>query len=137
MAAASVPGDMLRVMRVVASVIALGLGLGLGLELAACGPVAYISDVTRNASDAVEAARAAQADKYSPYYWTRATEYLHSAREQAARADFQGANHFGRLAGEAAEKALAEANTKSHELPVTAPRPKSPTGIAPAKDSSE
>ena len=56
--------------------------------LAACGPIRYVGDVTRRASDAVDAARAAQAEKYAPYWWTRATQYLHKAREVAAHADF-------------------------------------------------
>jgi len=136
MAAACAPGDMLRAMRGVASVIAAGAFAAVAAFVTSgCGPVVYISEVTRNASDAVEAARAAKADKYSPYYWTRATEYLHSARAQAAHADFQGANHFGRLAAEAAEKAVAEANAHAHDLPATAPKPASGTGVAPAKDT--
>ena len=64
--------------------------------LAACGPVAYVSQTTMQAASAVEEARAAGADRYSPYWWTRATQYLHMSREVAAHADFQGANRFGR-----------------------------------------
>lgn len=77
--------------------------------LGACGPIAYVNEVTRRASTSVDAARAAQADKYAPYYWTRANQYLHQARVAAARADFQGANRFGRLATEAGDKAAEEA----------------------------
>lgn len=77
--------------------------------LSACGPIAYVNEVTRRASTSVETAKAAQADKYAPYYWTRATQYLHQARVAAARADFQGANRFGRLASEAGDKAAEEA----------------------------
>ena len=96
-----------------------------------CGPVAYVNQVTRNADSAVEEARAAQADKYSPYWWTRATQYLHMAREVAGHADFQGANHFGTLAQQAAEKALAEAKLK----PDVRPSPAQERDIAPAKDA--
>src|ERR1700754_4539983 len=67
------------------------------LATAACGPIRYLGDVTRGASTAVDQARDAHADRYSPYHWTRAVQYLHAAREDAARADWQGANHFGRL----------------------------------------
>jgi len=74
-----------------------------------CGPVAYVHQVTMSADDAMEQARAAHADKYSPYWWTRAVEYLHMARVVAAHADYQGANKFGRLATEAALKARDEA----------------------------
>ena len=75
------------------------------VALTACGPTEYIRGVTSTASDRVEKARAAEADKYAPYYWTRAKEYLYKARERAAYADFQGANRFGRLASEAADLA--------------------------------
>ncbi len=75
----------------------------------ACGPIAYVNEVTRRASTSVDSARAAQADKYAPYYWTRANQYLHQARVAAARADFQGANRFGKLASEAGDKAVEEA----------------------------
>jgi hypothetical protein len=85
------------------------LVVGLAVAFAACGPIAYVHQVTFDADSAVEAARAAHADKYSPYWWTRAVQYLHMAREVAGHADYQGANHFGRLAEEAAIKAKAEA----------------------------
>jgi len=75
----------------------------------ACGPIAYVNEVTRRASTSVDAARAAQADKYAPYYWTRANQYLHQARVKAAKSDWEGANRFGRLASEAADKAVVEA----------------------------
>lgn len=81
--------------------------------LAACGPIAYVNEVTRRADDAVAEARLAEADKNAPYWYTRATQYLHKARENAARADFQGANRFGRLAAEAAEQAIVEAKDPS------------------------
>jgi hypothetical protein len=86
----------------VALVIAIALGAS------ACGPIAYVNEVTRRAQTSVDQARAAQADKYAPYYWTRANQYLHQARVAAARADFQGANRFGRLASEAGDKAVEE-----------------------------
>jgi len=119
-----------------------------GLALAACGPVLYVSDVTRKATDAVEAARAVHADKYAPYWWTRATQYLHKAHEVAAHADFQAANRFGRIATESATKAAEEATLAARDTnrrpldlppdvapakernPVPAPAP-----VAPAKDS--
>jgi sRNA-binding protein len=103
--------------------------------LAGCGPVAYVSQVTFDADNAVAAARASNAAKYSPYWWTRATQYLHMAREVAAHADFQGANHFGRLATEAAVNARAEAEQAAKAGPVPA---KVDTGsdVAPAKDDA-
>jgi hypothetical protein len=71
----------------------------------ACGPVNYISQVSLKASNAVEAARAAQAERYAPYEYTSAVEYLHKAKEEAGYADHQAAVHFGQKAEEMAEKA--------------------------------
>lgn len=110
-------------------VIALAL-----VAMSACGPIAYVNQVTRKASTKVDRARELQADKYSPYWWTRAVTYLRMAREVAAHADFQGANHFGRLAAEAADKAAEEAENPSK-------RPKyildDKDAVAPAKEPSE
>jgi hypothetical protein len=99
----------------------------------ACGPIAYVNEVTRRAATAVDAAHDAQADKYAPYFWTRATQYLHQARVKAAAADFEGANRFGRLATEAAEQAVVEAMIAEKDpskRPLELGKPK---GIAPAK----
>jgi hypothetical protein len=85
------------------------LALAAILALAACGPIEYVNTVTRGADSAVAEARAANAAKWSPYYWTRAVEYLRLARIEAASADFQAANRFGRLSEEAAIKARDEA----------------------------
>lgn len=110
----------------------------------ACGPVTYVGEVTRKANDAVEAARAVHADKYAPYWWTRATQYLHKAHEVAAHADFQGANRFGRIAAEAATKATEEATLAAKDAsrrrldlpPDVAPaKEQAPAPVAPAKDS--
>jgi Domain of unknown function (DUF4398) len=112
------------------------------LALGACGPVAYVNQVTIKADDAVDDARTAGAETYSPYYWTRATQYLRMAHEVAGRADFQGANRFGRLAEEAAIKAKAEAEAHGNS-PSPSPSPDSPTPaltptpttVAPAKET--
>ncbi|HEX7836102.1 MAG TPA: hypothetical protein VF469_01500, partial [Kofleriaceae bacterium] len=96
-----------------------------------CGPITYVGDVSHRASDAVDAARAAQAEKYAPYWWTRATEYLHKAREVAAHADFQGADRFGRLAAEAANQAAIDARIAARDL---SKRPRDlPPDVAPAR----
>lgn len=116
--------------------------IALVLAAAGCGPVVYVGEVTRKASDAVEAARAVHADKYAPYWWTRATQYLHKAHEVAAHADFQGANRFGRLATEAATKATEEATLAARDpsrrpldLPPDVAPAKEPAPVAPAKDA--
>jgi hypothetical protein len=100
---------------------------------AACGPVTYVGD-TRKATDAVAAARAVQADRYAPYWWTRATQYLHKANEVAAHANFQAANRFGRLATEAANKAAEEATLAAKD---PSRRPLDlPPDVAPAKEQT-
>lgn len=125
-------GDMMAAMR--PWVIALALTAG-------CGPIAYINQVPRDAAPKVERARQLQADKYSPYWWTRAVVYLHMAREVAAHADYQGANRFGRLAAEAAEKAAEEAEIAARDPskrpvnPAEEPVPAKDDGaVAPAKE---
>jgi hypothetical protein len=108
--------------------------LALGL-LSACGPVAYINQVPRDAAKKVELARQLNAAKFSPYWWTRAVEYLRMAREVAAHADYQGANRFGRLSSEAAEQAATEAEERAHD---PSKMPKNPMqDVAPAKERDE
>jgi hypothetical protein len=109
------------------------VALMLAAALAGCGPVSYVGG-TRTASDAIEAARAVHADKYAPYWWTRATQYLHKANEVAAHADFQGANRFGRLATEAATKAAEEATLAARDA--SRRRLDTPPDVAPAKDTA-
>lgn len=117
----------LRAMRVVLVVL---------IALAGCGPIVYVNEVTRHAQNRVDEAEAAQADKYSPYYWTRAKEFLHKSRELAAAADFQAANRYGRLASEAADKALEEsAQAAKTPSKTTAPAKEGDGGaVAPAKE---
>lgn len=108
--------------------------LALAIATASCGPVGYVNQVTYRASTRVEEARAVEADKYAPYWWTRATQYLHKAREVAARADFQAANRYGRLAAEAAEQAKTDAAAAKQDpskrpLDLSAP-------VAPAKEAA-
>lgn len=123
---------------------ALAVAFVLGLAPAACGPVGYISQVTRTASTAVDEARALNAAKYSPYWWTRAVEYLHQARVEAAAADFEAANRFGRLATAAAEQAKADSIRRSSDpraMDEIQPPRKGPSrgdgGMAPAIEDDE
>jgi len=130
MAGAFVRGDMISPMR--------RCVLALALWSSACGPFAYVGQVPQDAAKKVERARELEAAKYSPYWWTRATQYLHMAREVAAHADYQGANRFGRLASEAAEKAAAEAEGGKRPVNPTqelAPAKEKDTGVAPAKEA--
>jgi hypothetical protein len=101
------------------------------LALGGCGPVEYVNHVTLGASGKVEAARAADAAKWSPYWWTRSVEYLHKAREEAAYAHFEAANHFGRLSEDAADKAREEALRRAAD-PAAAAKEMGPIEGAPA-----
>jgi hypothetical protein len=101
--------------------------------LSGCGPIEYVKTVPYGAADKVERARMLNAEKFSPYWWTRAVVYLHMAREVAAHADYQGANRFGRLSSEAADKAATESELAAHD---PSKRPVNPTKeLAPAKDT--
>jgi hypothetical protein len=113
--------------------------------LCACGPIEYVNQVTRRADSAVAAARVAEAETYSPYWWTRATEYLRQARVEAAAADFQAANRFGRLATEAADNAREEAlrvaadpeARKAMEPPPAKAKTKTTPVLAPVRDADD
>ncbi len=117
--------------RVVASIVWFALSFGPAFGLSACGPVVYVNEVTRSAANAVESARKANAEKYSPYWWTRATEYFRKAREVAAYADFQAANRYGRIAADAGQRAAAEAEVAAKD---PSKRPFEPNKLAPAKE---
>jgi hypothetical protein len=121
----------------------------LAVSLAACGPVTYIGEV-RRASDAIDEAKGARAETLAPYWFTRATQYLHKAREVAAHADYQAANRFGRIATESAHKAVDDAHTAEKEAqqlpakaepakaePAKAEPAKAPAKVAPAKDATK
>src|SRR5687767_8184430 len=75
------------------------------LVAASCGPVQYISQVTRRASASVAAAKAAGAEKYAPYEYTSAVVYLHKAREEEGYAHHQAAIRFGKKAEEMGKRA--------------------------------
>jgi hypothetical protein len=51
-----------------------------------CGPVEYVSQVSRRATTALAQARNEGAERLAPYEYTAASEYLNKAREEAARA---------------------------------------------------
>src|SRR5712692_5540114 len=76
--------------------------------LAACGPVqstVFIMDADRQ----LEAARTAGAEGYSPYEWTSATLYLHQAREEVGRSDYEVAQSHALRASRFANLARANA----------------------------
>jgi hypothetical protein len=96
--------------------IAFGAALGLA-PVAGCGPIEYISQVGNRAASAVSAAKLAQADRYAPYEYTAAEEYLHKAREEAGHSEYQDAIEFGRKSEDYANRARAIAVAKLAEKP--------------------
>jgi hypothetical protein len=89
----------------------------------ACGPVQYVSQVTQRASAAVQSARSAGADKYAPYEFTMAEQYLHKAREEEGYSDHQAAIRFGKKAEIYANKARRIALEHADEAEGTPPAP--------------
>jgi len=83
--------------------------------LLGCGPVEYISQVSNRAASAVSSAKLAQADRYAPYEYTAAEEYLHKAREEGGYAEYQDAIEYGKKAEDLANRARAIAVTKQAE----------------------
>jgi hypothetical protein len=81
--------------------------LALAVSICGCGPIEYINQVGIKAAAAVSAAKLAQADRYAPYEFTAAEEYLHKAREEAGYAEYEDAIEFGRRAEELADKGRA------------------------------
>ena len=107
------------------------------LAVTACGPVEYISQVTRRASSEVAAAKAAGAEKRAPYEYTSAVAYLHKAREEAGYADFQAAIRFGKVAQQMAEKARELAIAGAGEAASRAVLDRDPNKDDEDKDDSE
>jgi len=111
------------------------------VSFGACGPVEYINQVGNKAASAVSAAKLASAQRYAPYEYTAAEEYLHKAREEAGYAEYQDAIEYGKRAEDLANRARAiavskqaEAASKSsrvtpaseHEEPAPAPKRSEP-----------
>src|SRR3954470_14480770 len=109
----------LRILRGVPTVAVLAVAPLLG-----CGPVEYISQVGNKAASAVSSAKLAQADRYAPYEYTAAEEYLHKAREEAGYAEYQDAIEFGRKAEELANRARAIAVAKLSQSGAAPPAPR-------------
>jgi hypothetical protein len=94
-----------------AFVAAVGLAASTAF-VSGCGPIEYINQVGVKAAGAVSAAKLAQADRYAPYEYTAAEEYLHKAREEAAYAEYEDAIEYGHRAEDLADKGRAIAVAK-------------------------
>jgi len=89
---------------------------------AGCGPIGYMQQVHRRASDAVEEARRAGAESTAPYEYTSAVAYLAKAREEGAEAEYGNAIELGRRAEELALQARAIARRQGQAPATPAPR---------------
>jgi len=104
--------------------------LGLALLAPGCGPIEYLNQITRKASQAVAEAKKADAERWAPYEYWGAIEYLHKAREEGGYADYQAAIKLGKKAADlaqqartlAVERAAAEPEGAEPVLPGNAPR---------------
>jgi hypothetical protein len=100
------------------------------LTASGCGPIEYLNQVSSKAATALADAKRAQADRYAPYEYTAAEEYLHKAREEAGYAEYQDSIEFGRKAEELAHRARAIAMSR---LGQAAPGAGAPATTAPAE----
>jgi hypothetical protein len=87
---------------------------------AGCGGM-YHTVAMVGANSAFEEARLAGAEKWAPYEFYRAQEYLAKSREEAGYSDFESAIHFAKVSKEAAKKALEKASM--HKGSSVAPDP--------------
>jgi len=122
------PASAVGAVAALAAVLAAGAG---------CGPIEYINQVSVRAASALAAAKKAGADRYAPYEYTAAEEYLHKAREEGGYAQYQDAIEYGHKSEELAERARAIATTRMSEPVSTAPAasaaPAPPAEAAPPK----
>ena len=99
--------------------------------LLGCGPVEYINQVGNKAASEVSAAKLASADRYAPYEYTAAEEYLHKAREEAGHAQYQDSIDYGRKSEELANRARAIAVARLAQQPSKSSR------LTPARERDE
>ncbi len=74
-----------------------------------CGPIISVS-LLIDAEAKLAAAKAAEADRYAPYEWTTAEEYLKKAHEELGYADYGPAIDYAYKAADAAEKGAQKAS---------------------------
>jgi hypothetical protein len=84
------------------------------LSLTGCGAVGYTVGVL-DATQAVEEARQAGADRTAPYYYYYASAYLAKAREEAGEAEYQHAMESAEVAHRYGVLARDQARRRGHE----------------------
>jgi hypothetical protein len=94
--------------------LVLGGLLAAALAAGGCGPVVYVSEVTRQTQRSLTDARIAGAERLAPYEYAAALEYLEKARELGGAARYEDARELARLARALADKAtlLSKARAK-------------------------
>ncbi|HNN96542.1 MAG TPA: hypothetical protein PKI03_29910 [Pseudomonadota bacterium] len=100
------------------------LALSALLTLApACGPVTYLSRVTFSAYGDMEALRVTDTEKWSPYEFTAANEYLRRSQELAGYARHHDSNNFAKKAQTNIKdaKTVATRRKKGSEFPIYNP----------------
>jgi hypothetical protein len=80
----------------------------------ACGPVQSTYLIV-SAQAELDAARAAQADRYAPYEYTAADQYLAKAREEQGYAEFGAAVDFAYKAKELAKEGKKRSLSKQQD----------------------
>ena len=91
--------------------------LGLALLAPGCGPIEYLNQVARKAATAVAEAQEAHAERWAPYEYWSAVEYLHKAREEGGYSDFEVAVEFARKAQTFAQQARDLARERASSSP--------------------
>jgi hypothetical protein len=89
------------------------LEMVVGVMLAGCGPVGYLTIVTRDANRALVEARAAGAPRTAPYEWTAAMLYLERSHELAGYARWQDSLALARRASSLAHAATKRARSSA------------------------
>jgi hypothetical protein len=90
------------------------IALGTSLWGSGCGPVQSTYLIV-SAQAELDAARAAQADRYAPYEYTAADQYLAKAREEQGYAEFGAAVDFAYKAKELAKEGKKRSLSKQQE----------------------
>jgi hypothetical protein len=78
---------------------------------AACGPLISVSFMV-DAEAKVAAAKAAEADRFAPYEYTSAQEYLQKAHEELGYADYGPAIDYAYKAADAAKRGVEKASAE-------------------------
>src|SRR5262245_9607629 len=91
---------------------------------AGCGAVYHTGSIVA-ANSAFEEARLPGDEKWSPYEFYKAQEYLAKSREEAGYSDFEAAIHFAKVSHRAADAAMKKSSMHkgSGVEPDPVPRP--------------